>query len=129
MFTGAKWIWTQEEIKNQYIEIRCVFDHAGDADAAKLAVSADNEYFAYINGAYAGGGQYDDFPMHKAYNIHDVSALVKQGENELVIRAYHQGEKFLSVSARPSRRDIRAHRRRYPRRFRRRLSGPRLYRI
>lgn len=92
MFTGAKWIWTQEEIKNQYIEIRCVFDHAGDADAAKLAVSADNEYFAYINGAYAGGGQYDDFPMHKAYNIHDVSALVKQGENELVIRAYHQGE-------------------------------------
>lgn len=92
MFTGAKWIWTQEENKNQYIEIRCGFELAGDISAAKLAVSADNEYFAYINGAYAGGGQYDDFPMNKSYNTHDVEAIVKQGANELVIRAYHQGE-------------------------------------
>ena len=92
MFTGAKWIWTQEETKNQYVELRCTFELAGDISGAELGVSADNEYFAYINGAYAGGGQYDDFPMHKAYNVHDVSALVKQGGNELVIRAYHQGE-------------------------------------
>lgn len=92
MFTGAKWIWTQEETKNQYIEVRCEFEPAGDFSGAQLAVSADNEYFAYINGAYAGGGQYDDFPMNKAYNIHDAAGLLKQGVNELVIRAYHQGE-------------------------------------
>ena len=92
MFTGAKWIWTQEEMKNQYVELRMTFELEGDISGAKLSVSADNEYFAYINGEYAGGGQYDDFPMHKAYNTHDVSALVKTGENELLIRAYHQGE-------------------------------------
>ena len=87
MFTGAKWIWTQEETKNQYIELRTVFALKGDTSDAIIKISADNEYFAYINGQYAGGGQYDDFPMHKAYNTHDVSALVKTGENELLIRA------------------------------------------
>ncbi|MBQ4089797.1 MAG: hypothetical protein IJC56_07955 [Clostridia bacterium] len=92
MFTGAKWIWTQEETKNQYIELRTVFALKGDTSDAIIKISADNEYFAYINGQYAGGGQYDDFPMHKAYNTHDISALVKEGENELLIRAYHQGE-------------------------------------
>jgi len=92
MFTGAKWVWTKETDKNQYVEIRTEFVLAGDISGAKLAVSADNEYFAYINGEYVGGGQYDDFPMHKAYNVHDVSAAVKDGKNELLIRAYHQGE-------------------------------------
>ena len=92
MFTGAKWVWTEMEDKNQYIEIRMPFSIAGEYADAKLAVSADNEYFAYINGEYVGGGQYDDFPMHKAYNVHDVSAVIKEGANELLIRAYHQGE-------------------------------------
>jgi len=92
MFTGAKWVWTESEDKNQYIELRMAFELAGDISGAKLAVSADNEYFAYINGAYVGGGQYDDFPMHKAYNVHDANPAVKQGSNELLIRAYHQGE-------------------------------------
>ncbi len=92
MFTGAKWVWTGKEDKNQYIELRMNFTLEGNIDGAKIAVSADNEYFAYINGKYVGGGQYDDFPMHKAYNVHDASAAVKAGENELLIRAYHQGE-------------------------------------
>ena len=92
MLTGAKWVWTEREDKNQYVEIRAEFTLNGDLSRARLAVSADNEYAAYINGAYAGGGQYDDFPMRKAYNVHDVAAQVKPGRNELLIRAYHQGE-------------------------------------
>ena len=92
MFTDAKWVWTVNTDKNQYVEIRREFVLNGDISDAKLAISADNEYFAYINGKFAGGGQYDDFPMRKAYNVHDVSAAVKQGKNELLIRAYHQGE-------------------------------------
>ena len=91
MFSDAKWIWTEKEDINQYVELRMNFALAGDTGPAELVISADNEYAAYINGAPAGWGQYDDFPMHKAYNAHDVSALVKPGENELVIRAYHQG--------------------------------------
>lgn len=102
MFTGAKWIWTANEEKNQYVEIYAEFTLKGDISAARLAVSADNEYFAYINGEPAGGGQYDDFPMHKAYNVHDVSALVRAGKNELLIRAYHQGVNSYQYIAGPA---------------------------
>lgn len=102
MFTGAQWVWTEREDKNQYVEIRAEFTLKGDISSALLAVSADNEYAAYINGAPAGDGQYDDFPMHKAYNVHDVSSLVKSGVNELLIRAYHQGENSFQYIAGPA---------------------------
>lgn len=102
MFTDAKWIWTAREDKNQYVEIRAEFTLNGDISRARLIVSADNEYFAYINGAPAGGGQYDDFPMRKAYNVHDVAALVKPGRNELLVRAYHQGENSFQYIAGPA---------------------------
>ena len=92
MFSGAKWLWTEKECKNQYVEILQRFDIDNAPEIAVLAVSADNEYAAYINGSFAGGGQYDDFPMHKSYNVHQVAGLLRKGENELLIRAYHQGE-------------------------------------
>lgn len=102
MFTDAKWIWTATEDRNQYVEIRTEFILTGDISRARLGVSADNEYVAYINGMQAGCGQYDDFPMRKAYNVHDIAALVKPGKNELLVRAYHQGVNSYQYIAGPA---------------------------
>ena len=91
-FGQAQWIWTEQETVNQYAEFETAFTVNGDGRAATLYVSADNEYAAYLNGVFAGYNQYDDFPTHKAYNAHEVGALLREGENTLLIRAYHQGD-------------------------------------
>ena len=92
IFQNAQWIWTAEAGVNQYVEFRRDFSLEEVPAQARLFISADNEYVAYLNGVFAGCDQYDDFPMHKSYDEIDVSHLLRAGENRLEIHAYHQGE-------------------------------------
>ena len=85
---------------NQYVEFRRDFSLEEVPAQARLFISADNEYVAYLNGVFAGCDQYDDFPMHKSYDEIDVSHLLRAGENRLEIHAYHQGEGCLLYTSR-----------------------------
>ena len=89
---NAHWIWTERSGVNQYVEFRRDFSLKEAPTQARLFISADNEYAVYLNGIFAGCDQYDDFPMHKAYDTIDLTDLLRYGENRLEIHAYHQGE-------------------------------------
>ena len=79
IFQNAQWIWTAKAGVNQYVEFRRDFFLEEVPAQARLFISADNEYVAYLNGVFAGCDQYDDFPMHKSYDEIDVSHLLRAG--------------------------------------------------
>lgn len=88
-FTKAKWIWSEYDGEpNQYVIAQQEFNaHEGKCT---LAISADSQYAAYINGTLAAFGQYADYPEYKVYDEIDVSEYVRAGKNELRILAYCQ---------------------------------------
>ncbi|MCL2473119.1 MAG: family 78 glycoside hydrolase catalytic domain, partial [Treponema sp.] len=88
----AKAVWLDTNVlPNRYGDFIHDFSVSATAKDAKLYISADTEYVAYLNGRFVDCGQYDDYPDHKAYDILDVSAFLVSGPNRLCIRAYHQG--------------------------------------
>lgn len=93
-------IWIQGGCEvNQYADFLHVFTLERACSAAKLYISVDTEYAAFLNGHFWDCGQYDDYPDHKAYDVLDVSAFLRVGENRLCVRAYHQGEDSMQYVA------------------------------
>lgn len=85
----AAWIWLQEEKDNQYVAFEAEFD--AETDQGLLHISADSDYAAFINGALCAFNQYDDHPMHKAYD--SVPVQLCRGKNTLRIHVWHQSSK------------------------------------
>lgn len=86
------WIWTHKENNNSYAEFKTQFAYTGGA--AKLYVSADYKYEAYVNGKFVGNCQYADLPAHKSVDERNITEWLNAGENTLLIRAFHMGEDF-----------------------------------
>jgi len=86
------WIWTEKngESVNVYGEFLQSFLWRGGK--AELRLSAADEWAVFVNGAFAACGQYDDYPERKVFDTLDLSAFCGQGENQLRIRVYCQGE-------------------------------------
>ena len=84
------WVWN----KNQDIYIECKQTFTLTNAQAKLRISADRGYAAFINGKFASNGQYADAPAFKRVNEVDISHLVKEGENELIVTACHFDRDF-----------------------------------
>ncbi|MCI8412574.1 MAG: hypothetical protein HFE47_00545 [Clostridia bacterium] len=84
-----QWIWNGEAKAGEYAEFRCAFTLS--EKQAVLKIGADWEYAAYINGVFAANGQYVDGAGVKTVDEIDISSLVRVGNNELVIVAYHMG--------------------------------------
>ena len=84
------WIWN----KNQDTYIECKQTFTLTNTQAKLKISADRGYFAYVNGKFASNGQYADVPDFKSVNEVDISHLVQEGENELIVTACHFDRDF-----------------------------------
>ncbi|MBQ8748616.1 MAG: family 78 glycoside hydrolase catalytic domain [Oscillospiraceae bacterium] len=85
------WIWTDNnpDVINAYAEFLQEFDHAGEK--AILNISAADKYAVWVNGAFAGCGQYDDCSSYKIYDTIDISGYCKHGKNHLLIMVYYQG--------------------------------------
>lgn len=84
-----KWIWTEQNQAPCFAEFKLPFTYQKGKIALKI--SAEYRYIAYINGVFAANGQYPDVPWFKVYDEIDVTHLVKIGENELRVHAFHMG--------------------------------------
>ena len=90
VFSKSKWIWLKECKANQYADFIVKFI-VTEKDA-KLRISADSDYEAYVNGHFVYAGQYPDYPHYKIYDEFDVGVVCKEGENTLAVRCRYVGE-------------------------------------
>ncbi len=99
MTNNSKWIWYRENAQaDEYADFKGGFTYEGGE--VFLEISADSNYSAYINGTLAAFGQYPDYPYKKYYDRVNVTEYVKDGENELLITAWHFGMEFSTHCAR-----------------------------
>ena len=90
MLQNSKWIWCNASPQaDEYGEFYSSFEYSGGR--LRLAVSADSNYAAYINGRLAAFGQYADFPYDKIYDEIDLSEFATIGKNHLAIVVWYYG--------------------------------------
>ena len=66
--------------------------------SATFEIYCETEYAAWINGRFAGSGQYKSYENKRVYDSYDVTSFLKKGENEVFIIAYHQGLNSLTYA-------------------------------
>lgn len=88
-----KYLWLKEEKQRSYAEFKSRFFYSGEENPI-LKITADFKFAAYVNGEFFANGQYADLPEYKTFSAYDLSSVLKNGENELLIKAYHSGEDF-----------------------------------
>jgi alpha-L-rhamnosidase len=89
----ALWIWKKGESSGTNLSViaRKRFVLNSPADKAKVFITADNIYELYINGTLVNRGPVRSHPRNQSYDILEVSSLLKEGDNVMVIRALHHG--------------------------------------
>ncbi|MBO7217305.1 MAG: hypothetical protein J6V50_01245 [Clostridia bacterium] len=91
-FLKARKIWINTDLKlNVYADFVTEFN-IENPENAKLFITADTGYIAYVNGEVIDAFQFADLKTFKVFDELDISALVKKGENTLHIIGYSQGE-------------------------------------
>ena len=92
MFENSKRVWLNSaDEKNCYVDLSEKFN-AKVGESYIFHISANSNYAVYINGEYADAGQYADYAEWRSYDSLDISKLIKNGENQLLITVYWQGE-------------------------------------
>lgn len=90
--TNNQWIWYPNmHVNNHYIDFCHRFFINDICDSAKLYISIDSEYAAYINGVFIACNQYHDYPKSKTYDTIEISEYLQIGENRLCVIGYYQG--------------------------------------
>ncbi len=92
---NAKWIWNDTQMTE---DVYCDFfdTYTYISGKVKLLITADSNYEVYVNGNYAGSGQYPDFPHYKIYDVIDISSLSHTGVNKIAITVWHYGMSNMS---------------------------------
>ncbi len=99
MIYNAKWIWADCSYEvNQYADFIAKINIDKVSQNAIMQISADTEYVVWINGQFAGCGQYDDYPDCKVFDTLHIGSLLKEGENRICVTAYYQGEASLQYA-------------------------------
>ena len=96
LFAKAEWIFAdcgEREIRNEYFEYQTNFD-AKPGVPTKLYISAYSQYVVYINGQFVDSGQYDDYEEYQSYDTLDITAYLKEKDNNLYIGQYVCGWDF-----------------------------------
>ena len=90
---GSKWIWVNNctHDKNCYCEFADKFIADNPNAGAQVRICADSRYVLWINGHFAGLGQYTDYPERAIFNTIDISEFITAGENTLRILVYYKG--------------------------------------
>lgn len=91
----AAWVWPAGSGKapNQYVQMIHKLElPSGSDQRVELAISADTNYAVWLNGKFAGFGQWSDYPDDKTFDQIDLKALARPGANRLCILGWYQGE-------------------------------------
>jgi len=95
VISGAEWIWGHNPVVNPVSDeiqtFQKKFGFNGPVTSATLYVAADNSYEAEINGAAAGADATEKNFTAAGQDVHDVLALIDQGNNELEISVKNWG--------------------------------------
>lgn len=89
----AYWIWHPAHNRKSYnvgIIAQRKFE-AGDIDSANISITADSEYRLFINGQWIADGPCRSWPSHFQYDVIDIKAYLKNGENDIKIFAVYYG--------------------------------------
>ena len=90
----AEWIWLDKKAESdEYGTFSDVF-LLDKPEKAKIVISVAGDYNLFINGKFAGFGQYADYKNYKVCDETDVSSFLKKGENEIVVTAWYIGRSF-----------------------------------
>jgi hypothetical protein len=91
---GAKWIWHHEgeparsaPVGRRFFRREFALDAGAAIESARLAVTADNTFTAWVNGTAVGSG--DNF--HRTFTF-EVAHLLEPGTNWLAIQAENGGD-------------------------------------
>jgi alpha-L-rhamnosidase len=104
--SGAKWIWPSSESDpgrvNQTLLFRREFTIDPLPESARLVISVDTNYTAWINGIFVGTGQFGDYPDRKTYDSLPVDHAMREGRNVVGILVHYCGVSHQSyIQGRP----------------------------
>ena len=88
-FEKAKQIWIKHAGSDEYAEFFEEIEYGGGP--CELRVSVDGDFAVYVNGSYAGGGQFPDFPWYKSVERIELGGKLRVGKNDVRIVAWHYG--------------------------------------
>lgn len=84
----ARWIWTEEEIKEDiYRSFKTSFVAKGGC--ATLSICSEMNYVAYLNGEVLSFGQFPNYKNEKYFD--EIPFFASKGENELLITVRYEG--------------------------------------
>lgn len=89
----AKWIWKKQKNHNVYnpsILAQKVFA-CGKVANATLRITADSYYRVQINGEWVNDGPARSWPAHFQYDVIDVAAYLRHGDNQIIVFARYFG--------------------------------------
>ncbi len=93
----CKWLWLSperdESAVNLYAQFRDSFTAIPSDGPVALSITADSQYEVWVNGTFAGSGQYADYPDYKVYDVWDLTPFLmrEEEENVICILVYYQG--------------------------------------
>ncbi len=89
----ADWIWTATTSDEEVAYFRHALQVSKIPKAAKLSVTADNFFNAYVNGQEVSSSHYDanDNLVWAKVRTVDITSLLKPGENEITVKAINAG--------------------------------------
>ena len=93
---APEWIWTDYNVADQYVEFRREFYLDTLDEDAELRISVDSNFAAYINGQFAGTGQFSDFPENKSFSRIDIADKLVPGKNVLCVLVHYCGQNHFS---------------------------------
>lgn len=93
----ARIIWNDNPLpqKNQYVAFRREFQTSGGG--GRVALAADSNFLAYLNGREIGRGQFSDAPQDRTYTVFDTE--FRPGCNVLEVLVYYCGGNFSTYAA------------------------------
>lgn len=98
----ASWIWARNTKPDQYRCFRRKFSLTRLDPKAAVAIAADSDFVAYLNGREIGRGQFSDLPGRKTWTEFPVGSQLRRGENVLAILVFYRGEDFMDYEAGPA---------------------------
>ena len=86
--SAPQWLWASKDAKSETIYARRAFTIALLPQTAKLSITCDNGFIAFVNGKKVGNG--DEWA--KRYEF-DVKKHLQSGDNVLAVQATNEGSK------------------------------------